>query len=241
MTVKKTVTDGVLNSLSVIFIATNAQDFIEERLKTAKKLASAFTENVQLLVVDNGSTDKTATILAGLKKKNKKLEVITLRKAMDIGDAFLSSVAKVKGEFFFYTLADNQYNIKDLTTALKAVTKDVDVVNGLRTMPKKTVKSLKNNLKNQFIKKVFILPIKDINSDFKLIRTSLFKACFFRHIEKDFHKELMVKIKARKARFKEVEISYKPSENPIVDVDNIKESIGSFRSKIRFIDSVKLS
>lgn len=237
----KTISEGVLNSLSVIFIATDAQDIIEERLKTAKKLASAFTENVQLLVVNNGSSDKTAAILAGLKKKNKKLEIITLRKAMDIGDAFLSSVAKIKSEWFFYTLADNQYNIKDLTTALKAVTKDVDVVNGHRTMPKKTVKSLKNNLKNQIIKNVFILPIKDINSDFKLIRTSLFKACFFRHIEKDFHKELMVKIKSRKARFKEVVISYKPIEIPMVDVEDIKESLGSFRRKMRFIDSVKLS
>ncbi len=238
---KKTTPTSTLNTLSIVVIATDAQNTVENLLKTAKKRAADFAENVQFIVVNNGSTDSTDTVLATLKKKNKKLEVITLRKEMNIGDAFLSSVAKIKGEWFFYTLADGQYNIEELPAVLKAVSPDVDVVNGLRTMPKKSVKTIKNNLRNQFIKKVFILPIKDINSDFKLIRTATYKACSFRHFEKDFHKELMVKLKARKARFKEVSISFSPVVAPIVDVNELKDSIGAFRRKMRFIDSVKLS
>lgn len=238
---KKQLSNTVLASISIVLITTDNQNVIETRLKTAKKIAEGHAESVQLIVVNNGSIDKTADILTAMKKKDKKLEVITLRKTMNIGDAFLSSVAKIKGEWFFYTLGDEQYLIHELSLLLKAVSKEVDMVNGLRTILKRNVKTLKNNLRNQFIKKVFILPIKDISSDFKLMRTATFKASLFRHIEKDFHKELMVKLKARKARFKEVAISFQPIETPIVNVGELKNSLGAFRRKMRFIDSVKLS
>ncbi len=237
---KRTSTRAI-SSLSVVIIATNCADSIEKRLKQAKKSASQFTENVQFLVVNNGSTDSMDSVLASLKKKNKKLEIITLRKTMRIGDAFLSSIVKVKNDWIFYTLGDDQYDIAELENFLSAATNSLDVVNGLRTIPKKNVKTLGASIRNKLIKNVFILPVKDIHSDFKLIRTSVYRSCLFRHFENDFHRELLVKLKARKARFKEVPVTFQPSDTPLVDMDDLKDSLGAFRSKLRFIESVKLS
>lgn len=90
--------------VSVYINAYNAEKFI---LETVNSVLNQTYKNLQLIVVDDGSTDKTAEVLASL--KDERLEVYTVSPNRHISNALNTALLHVKGDYVAHTDADDPW------------------------------------------------------------------------------------------------------------------------------------
>src|SRR4030067_1829562 len=93
--------------------------------ETCRKL----TDDYEIIVVDDGSSDQSRKVLEELKVKYEKLRVILHEKNKGYGGALRSGFAAAKKELIFYTEGDFQYDVTELKKLLPAMKSGIDIVN----------------------------------------------------------------------------------------------------------------
>ena len=85
-----------------------------------KKTKNSFLENkIELVLVNNGSTDNTEKILTKLKKNYQHVTFINLRNNLGYGGGILAGLQHCKGEIIGWTHADLQTDPLDAVIAFK--------------------------------------------------------------------------------------------------------------------------
>ena len=90
--------------ISVILPVYNCEKYIEESINSV--LSQTYT-NLELIIVDDGSTDESGKIADSFIKKDKRVSVIH-QKNMKLPTALNNGFAAAKGEFLTWTSADNR-------------------------------------------------------------------------------------------------------------------------------------
>ncbi len=90
--------------ISVVIPAYNAERFIEQ---TIKSVVAQTYQNIEIIVVNDCSTDKTMEILEKLKKTEKRLLVETLKENSGVSAARNKGVELAKGEYVAFLDADD--------------------------------------------------------------------------------------------------------------------------------------
>jgi hypothetical protein len=100
-------------TLSVVIPAYNEENGIAEIMKRVLSIRSALqnvgVDELELLVVDDGSKDKTATIAREIAKEDKDVVVITHEVNKGYGGALKTGFSKAKGELIGFLDADGTY------------------------------------------------------------------------------------------------------------------------------------
>lgn len=122
---------GDKKSLSIVLPAYNEQENIEEAVECAFNFLKKRNLSGEVVVVDDGSTDKTVNVLSGLKKSHKNLIVICHEKNMGYGAAVYDGLRAAKNELIFFTDSDRQFDMDELDEFLKKID-EYDVVIGYR-------------------------------------------------------------------------------------------------------------
>ncbi len=162
-------------SLSVFFPAYNDALSIPGLVARAFEVLERHVEDYEVIVVNDGSQDDTAEVLAGLERRYApKLRVVTHAVNQGYGGALRSGFAAATKEFVFYTDGDGQYDVSELPALLKAMRSDVGLVNGYkleRSDPRHRVWI--GSTYNCFARMLFAVGIRDIDCDYRLIRREL--------------------------------------------------------------------
>src|SRR5215217_3021810 len=115
-------------NLSVVIPVYNEVDHISEILKRvqAVKLAN------EIIIVDDGSTDGTRTLLAAL-NGNEKLRVILHERNQGKGAALVTGFKAARGDILLIQDADLEYDPRDYPQLIKPIEEGIaDVVYGSR-------------------------------------------------------------------------------------------------------------
>ncbi len=133
------------------------------------------SSNYEIIIVDDGSDDKSKEILKMLKKRFPKLRIVTHQKNRGYGGALRSGISNAKFDWIFYTDGDAQYDPRDLRLLIAKMRKNIDVVNGykIRRSDPWYRKAL-GRIYHNFVKILFNIPIRDTDCDFRLMRRSIF-------------------------------------------------------------------
>ena len=93
-----------------------------------------FPKNIEIILVDNGSTDGTEKLLKNLTFKYDYLRIVKVKKNIGYGHGILSGLKEARGEILGWTHADLQTHPADLLRGLKYFSQDndTDFVKGLR-------------------------------------------------------------------------------------------------------------
>ena len=162
-------------SLSVFFPAYNDSGTIASLIITALQSASKLTENYEVIVVNDGSSDSTAQILRELERIYPQLKVVTHEVNRGYGGALRSGFANATKDFIFYTDGDAQYDPSEVELLWPKMTTGVDLVNGYkisRSDPWHRI--VIGRIYHHTVKIMFGLRVRDVDCDFRLLRRSIF-------------------------------------------------------------------
>lgn len=112
----------------------NEEDSIQEYLEKAVKLMDATADDYEIVLIDDGSTDRTYEIAAAFQKKNPQLKIFRNRQNMNVGISLQTAIQKASKEFLFWQTIDWCYDISGLRAFLEDL-KSYDMVQGVRVKP----------------------------------------------------------------------------------------------------------
>lgn len=162
-------------SITAFFPAYNDAGTIASMVVVVHRTLEEITDDFEVIVVENGSTDYTVEVLEDLAKRYEKLRVLTHRQPLGYGGALRVGFANATKDLIFYTDGDAQYDPRELKLLLPAMREHVDIVNGWkidRSDP--VIRIVIGRVYNRLVKTLFDLKLKDVDCDFRLIRRGVF-------------------------------------------------------------------
>lgn len=165
-------------ALTVFFPAYNDASSLPGLIANTFATLAALTADFEVIVVNDGSADSTATVLAELQAQyGAQLRVITHKVNRGYGGALRTGFAAATKDLFFYTDGDGQYDVRQLPLLLAALKPNVGLVNGFkleRNDPWHRI--FIGKVYNQFARLLFRIRLRDIDCDFRLIRRELLQS-----------------------------------------------------------------
>ncbi|MCS7316077.1 MAG: glycosyltransferase family 2 protein [Bryobacterales bacterium] len=199
-------------SLSIFFPAYNDAPSLPALLEKTFSVAAKLTPDFEVIVVNDGSRDDTAQVLARLQQRyGPRLRVVTHPKNMGYGAALRSGFAAAAKELVFYTDGDGQYDPGELPKLMELMEPDVGLVNGYkieRHDPWHRV--VIGRMYNAFARFLFRIRIRDIDCDYRLIRRSLLEQIRLNSTSGTICVELVRKLELSPYRVLEVPVHHYP-------------------------------
>ena len=162
-------------SLSVFFPAYNDAPSLPALIKKTFAVLAACSNDYEVIVINDGSTDATGQVLAALARTYEpRLRVITHPENLGYGQALRSGFAASTKDLVFYTDGDGQYDVGEIPELLSRMRGQVGLVNGYkleRSDPWHRI--CIGNIYNAFARSLFGIRLRDVDCDFRLIRRSL--------------------------------------------------------------------
>lgn len=161
--------------LSVFFPAYNDAGTIASLVITARQAAQTLTSDFEVIVVNDGSADRTADVADELARQYPEVRVVHHPVNRGYGGALRSGFAAATKEFVFYTDGDAQYDPAEMTVLWDAMRPGVDLVNGYKISRSDPLhRIIIGRLYHHIVKLMFGLRVRDVDCDFRLMRRSVF-------------------------------------------------------------------
>ncbi len=201
----------MVKSLSIIIPAYNEEGNIASAIEEILDIVPSFVEDLEVIVVDDGSHDRTPEIVQTFEKSG----VVRLRRHksnMGKGSALATGFAVAQKDWLLMVDADRQIPIRELERFILA-TDDANMVIGNRISRGDPIwRRLLSKAYAFLIMMVLHLRLKDLNCPFKLFKRELLRD--IRLNSKGFliDVELILKIMRgnKTLRLKEVNLSSRP-------------------------------
>jgi len=129
--------------VSLLSWAYNEQENIADFLERAIKLMEASVDDYEIILIDDGSKDKTYEIAKEFQQHCPNLKIFRNEKNMNVGYSSQRAIKLASKEFLFWQTVDWSYDISNVRLYLEYL-KEFDIVQGVRREPVKVkIKLLK--------------------------------------------------------------------------------------------------
>jgi len=197
-----------LPELSVFFPAYNEQGHIAKTVNSALAILPNIAKDWEILVVNDGSKDKTGEIIDKLAKKHNNVKVIHHKANRGYGAAFKSGLYGGQYKWVAFTDSDGQFDLGEIVNFIeKQKETNADMVIGYykkRRVSKSKV--ITSKMWEYFVLFLFGLKVRDIDCGFKFISKKVVDAIPELESERGAFISSEFLIKAKKKGFKIVEI-----------------------------------
>ncbi|MGI8918041.1 MAG: glycosyltransferase family 2 protein [Pyrinomonadaceae bacterium] len=197
--------------ISIFFPAFNDERTIGGLVSQALNLLPTFTDDYEVLVVNDGSTDSTQEVLEELAGRSEHLKLVRHERNLGYGVALRSGFNHATKELIFYTDGDGQYDVREMVNMLPLMTKDCDVVNGYKISRSDPAhRKIAGAIYNRFARLFFRLPIRDVDCDFRLIKRSAMRCIELTSSDGAVCVELIYKLRRSGSAFAEMPVHHYP-------------------------------
>jgi len=118
-------------SISLVFPAYNEIDNVDRLVRDADRVGKKISDDYEIIVVDDGSTDGTGARLEQLKKDFPRLVVYTHSPNKGYTAALRTGFTNARKDLIFYSDADNQFDLEEIPRLIEKID-DHDIVVGYR-------------------------------------------------------------------------------------------------------------
>lgn len=158
--------------LTLFFPAYNDAPSLPALVASAFEVAPLCTDDFEVLVINDGSRDSTAGVLANLQALHgPRMRVVTHPVNRGYGAALRTGFTESRGEFVFYTDGDGQYDLRDLPALVAAMPAGSGWANGYkqgRSDPPHRV--VAGRAYCALVRFLFGFHLRDVDCDFRLMR-----------------------------------------------------------------------
>lgn len=204
-------------SLSVLVPVYNERHVVEASLRRVLALKSPSLSSLELIVVDDCSTDGTREVLEALALGEPRMRLVRHDENRGKGGALRTAIALATGEVTICHDADLEYNPEDILGLLVPFLKEgADAVFGSRymTAPYRRTLKFRHSWMNRNLTHVSNwltdLDLTDLETCYKAVRTPLLQSIPLRSDDFRIEVELAFKLGKRRARIFEAPIRYNP-------------------------------
>ncbi|MCL6638064.1 MAG: glycosyltransferase family 2 protein [Firmicutes bacterium] len=199
-------------SITIFFPCFNEELNVERVALDALTVARRIADDFEIIIVNDGSRDRTGEIADRLARENPEIRVIHHERNKGYGAALQSGFKNATKELVFYTDGDGQFKIEEITKLLPLIEK-YDIVSGCRI-----------NRRDPFIRKVnaflwgllvnflFKFKVSDVDSAFKLYRREIFDQITLESQGALIDTEILAKARAKGYTITEVGVSHYPRQ-----------------------------
>jgi glycosyltransferase involved in cell wall biosynthesis len=203
--------------LSVLVPVYNERHVVEASVRRVLALSHPLIRELEVIIVDDCSTDGTSEVLARLAESDPRITLIRHETNKGKGGALRTGIDRVSGDVCIVHDADFEYNPADIPSLLVPFAEEgADAVFGSRYLSASYRRALmyRHTLMNKGLTAMSNwltdLHLSDMETCYKAINTTLLKSIPIRSNDFRFEVEITFKLAKRGARVFEVPIRYLP-------------------------------
>ncbi len=197
-----------LESLSVVFPAYNEAANVETAVKVGHEVLKKYADDVEVIMVNDGSSDNTGELLDNLAEKYAFLKVVHHPKNLGYGAALRSGFNIAKNKFVFFTDSDLQFDLNEFDV-LSRWSNDFDIVVGYRAKrADPIIRTINAWCWNRLIRIVLGVKVRDIDCAFKLFKRDFFDTTTLTSTGAMINTEIFAHAFKKGLKIKEVPVSH---------------------------------
>jgi len=198
-------------TLSVFFPAYYDEKNISKVVTSAINVLNELRlKEYEVIIIEDGSPDKTGEVADMLADKYDKVRVIHHEKNMGYGATLRDGFLSAKLDYVFYTDGDNQFDLNEIKKFV-ALIPFTDMVIGYRKRKQySTYRKITSLVYNFVLRFLFDIDYVDVDCAFKLIKTDLFKKIKINSVDAFIDAEILLKAKQLGYESTEVGVKHLP-------------------------------
>lgn len=203
-------------SLTLFFPVYNEEENIHELVEHAVRTVeeSPYVRDYEVLVIDDGSTDRTPGFADELAARYPNVRAIHHAKNKGYGAALRTGIAEASKDYVFFTDGDLQFDILELNNLIIHLEDYGDMVVGYRAPRRDPLMRRLNAFGwNVLNRALFGLKVRDIDCAFKLFRRDMVQKLRLRSKGAMINAEILIRLQRKGIEVKEVPVSHLPRKH----------------------------
>ena len=202
-------------ALSIVLPTYDERDNLAELIPNVE---AAFRGTpIEIIVVDDNSTDGTAELLAGFTTRFDNLRTIVRPALLGIGSALREGYNAARGEYILSSDSDQSFTVDDMVRLYRKIQEGYDLVTGFRHGAgalyesrawATRAKHLVSKLGNLVVRTVSRIPVRDFSANFRVIRRDRWVQLDTRENTNALLVEMIVKARRKGFRMAEIPVSF---------------------------------
>jgi dolichol-phosphate mannosyltransferase len=213
--------------LSAVIPAYNEQDVLPVSIAEAVEALEDIAERWELLIVDDGSKDRTAGIVSEWSAKDPRVKLLKQPRNLGYSKALIRGFREAQYEFVCYTDADAQFDVHEVRDLYDHI-EGVEMVVGYRKKRQDpSIRLLTSAVYNILQGMVLGVRVRDCNCALKLFRRDFLQALPLDSDAFLIDAELFARTQRAGGRWREVGVTHRPREqgSTTVKVSTITETL----------------
>jgi glycosyltransferase involved in cell wall biosynthesis len=199
-----------LSSLSAFMPAYNEEANIRWVAEDVLAKLRQVTDDLELIIVNDGSKDRTGEIIDNLEKQYPEIVAKHHPQNQGYGAALRTGFAGCRKDFIFYTDGDGQFDAAEISRLIPLL-QNADIVSAYRVDRKDPwIRKLNAWLYNGFLLIFFRLAVRDVDCAFKLYRARFFDKVNLKSDGALIDAEVLIKLKKAGAKIAQVGVHHYP-------------------------------
>ncbi|HOV80509.1 MAG TPA: glycosyltransferase family 2 protein [Bacillota bacterium] len=196
--------------ISIFFPCYNEEQNVERVTREALEVAQRISDDYEVIIVNDGSKDRTGEIADRLARENPAVRVVHHETNKGYGAALQTGFKNATKELVFYTDGDGQFKIEEITKLLPLIEK-YDIVSGYRIKRRDPfIRKANAFLWGLLVNALFNINVTDVDSAFKLYRKRIFNDIDLTSQGALIDTEVLAKAKAKGYLIAEVGVNHYP-------------------------------
>jgi glycosyltransferase involved in cell wall biosynthesis len=229
-------------SLSVFFPAWNEEDYVERAVARARTVLERLTDDWEIIVVNDASTDRTRELAEALAAKDPRIRCVTHEQNQKLGGSMKTGFSSSTKDIVIYSDMDLPFDLDEVERALHLMEYlEADMICAFRfdRTSEGPRRILYSYVYNALVRGLFDVFIKDINFSFKVVHRRVLESLELKSQGSFVDAELVVKAIKRGFRVFQMGVDYFPRTrgvstlaSPGVIVKMLKE-LGTLYSEVK--------
>ena len=201
-------TDSAIKKVSIIVPAYNEATSLRVLLDEMRYFLNNFQYDYEVIIVDDGSTDSSYTLLKEAALQNPKIKVLRLRRNYGQSAALLAAIDCSTGDVIVPLDADLQNDPNDIPKLLNLISEGYDLVSGWRKnrQDRTLDRKIPSMIANRLVSWVSGVKLHDYGCSLKAYRRDILKGV---RLYGELHRFLPICASWNGARVTEIEVNHR--------------------------------
>ena len=221
------------DSISVVLPAYNEEDNIPKTVPAAVSVLEKLGIDYEVVVVDDGSRDRTADVTLELARDNPRIRLVQHGVNRGYGAALVTGFSSATKDWTFLTDSDNQFDLTDLDKFVPLMG-EADIIIGYRA-PRRDpfLRRVYGKGWTTLINLLFGYAARDVDCAFKLFKREVYESITLESRGATLSGEFLVKARRKGYRFKQVPVKHLPRTAGQQTGARIRVIVRAFRELVR--------